>query len=126
MAERLPPSPDLIHDNPCKFTFANAARVVFLKFELVLSQTTLLTRPGPSVMISMTADTSDYSVGAVMQQPLVFLSLRFTPTGMKFSASGQESLTAYNATELFCQVIEGIHLNLCTNYRSPRMRRKLC
>jgi len=78
----------------------------------------------PDAPISVTADTSDIAVGAVLQQyvggtwqPLSFFSKTLRPAELQYSTFDRELLAIYLAIMHFRHFLEGRHFHIFTNHK---------
>ncbi|CAI2734035.1 unnamed protein product [Schistosoma spindalis] len=124
VAERLRPLTDLLRGNPRKLELNDTARTAFSEIKTALAEVTLLAHPDPSATLSIAVDTSDFAIGAVMQQnisgswqPLEFSSRRLTPTETRYSAFRREQLAAYCAIKHFRHAVEGRQFILFTDHK---------
>ena len=102
-----------------------------------LARVTLLAHFTPGAPLALTTDTSDFTVGAVLEQrtagywrPLGFYSSRFKPNRVETnrplqladaqrSATERELLAAYRAIQHFQHLLEGRRFTLFTDHRPP-------
>ena len=99
---------------PRTLVWNNAMLKAFQDTKKALANATLLTHPRPDAKTSLTVDTLDLAVGAVLQQfvdcarvPLAFFSQKLRPPEKKYSAFDCELLALYLGIRHFHYFLEG-------------------
>ena len=119
--------------------------VAFHQAKAALSDATMLAHPRVGAPIALTADASDFAIGAVLEQfvdqswqPLAFYSRKLRPPELRYSAFDRELLALYLAVRHFRVSLEGRAFTAYTDHKpltfafakisdpwSPRQQRQL-
>ena len=96
----------------------------FRESKRALANATMLAHPIPGVPVSLAVDTSNYALGAVLQQrvnvswqPLGFLTKSLHSAQRKYSKYDHELLAIYTAVKRFRHAIEGRNFVIFTDHK---------
>lgn len=100
------------------------AKLAFDKCKNSLSESTMLVHPSQDAEISLTCDSSDRAIGAVLSQrdgedfkPLAFFSRKLTQAEQRYSVYDRELLAIYSAVRHFSYLLEGRQFSIYTDHK---------
>ena len=98
----------------CQLTWDEAATTAFHAIKQALADATLLVHPKPLAPTCIMADSSEYAVGAVLQQyiddgqhPIAYFSKKLRPAETRYSTFDRELLAVYLSIKHFRYFVEG-------------------
>ena len=123
LAELSQPLRELLSTNRA-WSWGPAQDEAFAKLKLELSADTVLALYDPQAATKVSADASNYGLGAVLLQqdgtrwrPVTFASRTLTETERQYAQIEKEALAATWACEKFSQYLLGLHFTIESNHK---------
>jgi len=106
------------------FVWSDCDQQCFDTLKTLIADATELTFPSPNASYTITADASDYAIGASLHQvyngsssPLSFFSRKLSPVESKYSTFDRELLAVFAATKKWKDFIEGSPVTVFTDHK---------
>ena len=123
-ARILDPLNSLLTSITAHLSWDNTSTQAFIGIKEALAEATLLVHPKPNALTNLTTDTSDFAVGAALQQyvngqwqPISFFSKKMKPSEKRYSTFDRELLAVYLSIKHFRYFLEGRTFHVITDHK---------
>jgi len=121
-SEKIMPLRNVLHKP--SFVWSSDDQCCFEALKEEIAAATELTYPAPNASYTITADASNYAIGASLHQvcdgvssPLSFFSRKLSPVEVKYSTFDRELLAVFAATKKWKDFIDGTCVTVFTDHK---------